>query len=285
MWPNLSGMDVEDNRPFRLVEEYDPALGQRVAKLWLPLLELWHRARFEGLDNVPDGAFLAVGNHTGVHFMPESFLWLCKYHTLPTCRPMYALTHDFLCRVAEKLNFPMHAFGILEASSGGAYEALTEGCAVTVYPGGDRDNSKPFCQRNTIDFFGHTGYAKLALKARVAVVPIVGVGGGETVFTLTSGEKLAQLTGLSKWLKIHTWPVYWSFPFGWHVGHIPALGLPLPSQVTISVLPPISTEFYPENAHNDPDAVTELDLKVRLAMQAETDRLVAGRVPVLGKLG
>jgi 1-acyl-sn-glycerol-3-phosphate acyltransferase len=77
---------------------------------------------------------------------------------------------------------------------------------VTVYPAGDRDNAKPFWERNEIDFFGHTGYVTLALNAGVPIVPVVGVGGGESVFTLTSGSRIAEWTGLKKYLKIHTWP-------------------------------------------------------------------------------
>lgn len=278
-------MDPIDTDEYRLVEDYDPALGRKVARLWLPVLEVYHRAKFEGLDNLPDSAFLAVGNHSGVHFMPETFLWLCRYHTLPTARPMYTLVHEFLVKVGQRIGFPMHAMGILDGSMVSASEALKEGCSVTVYPGGDRDNSKPFCQRNTIDFFGHTGYAKLAIKTRVPVVPVVGVGGGESVVTLSSGSVLARLTGLTEHLRIHTWPVYWSFPFGLHVGHFPALGVPLPTQVTISVLPPISTASYPEGSENDRDAIDDLNTKVVAAMQAETDRLCTGRIPVLGRLG
>jgi 1-acyl-sn-glycerol-3-phosphate acyltransferase len=278
-------MDPIDKDDYRLVEDYDPALGRKVAKLWLPILERYHRARFEGLDNLPDSAFLAVGNHSGVHFMPETFLWLCRYHTMPTARPMYTLVHEFMVKLGERIGFPMHAMGILDGSMESARAALRQGCSVTVYPGGDRDNSKPFCERNTIDFFGHTGYVRLALQARVPVVPVVGVGGGESVVTLSSGSAFARITGLTDRFKIHSWPVYWSFPFGFHIGHFPSLGLPLPCQVTISVLPPIGTEDYPIGSETDPEAIDDLNRKVIAAMQAETDRLCSGRIPVLGRLG
>ena len=274
-----------DTADYKLIEDFDPTLVHKVARLYLPILERYHRAEFLGMENIPDGPFLGVGNHTGIHFMPESFLWLCKYHADAGHRPMYTLVHDFVYRMADKLGLPLHALGILDAEKGSAYEALQEGCAVTVYPAGDRDNAKPFWERNEIDFFGHTGYVTLALNAGVPIVPVVGVGGGESVFTLASGSRIAEWTGLKKYLKIHTWPIYWSFPFGWHVGHFPALGLPLPTQVTVSVLEPIATSGYGEDAANDPRIVAELNAKVLRAMQAEVDRLVKGRIPVIGRIG
>ena len=274
-----------DTADYELIEDLDPTLVHKVARLYLPILERYHRAEFLGMENIPDGPFLGVGNHTGIHFMPESFLWLCKYHADAGHRPMYTLVHAFVYRMADKLGLPLHALGILDAEKGSAYEALQEGCAVTVYPAGDRDNAKPFWERNEIDFFGHTGYVTLALNAGVPIVPVVGVGGGESVFTLASGSRIAEWTGLKKYLKIHTWPIYWSFPFGWHVGHFPALGLPLPTQVTVSVLEPIATSGYGEDAANDPRIVAELNAKVLQAMQAEVDRLVKGRIPVIGRIG
>lgn len=271
-------------KDFHLIEDFDPQLVHRIAKYYLPIVQKYHRAEFLGLDNIPEGPFLAAGNHTGVHFMPESFLWLSKYHSMPGNRPMYTLVHDFAYRMAEKLRLPLHALGIMDAENANALEALCEGCAVTVYPGGDRDNAKPFSQRNRIDFFGHTGYVRLALKARVPIVPVVGIGGGESVFTLTSGSWLADITGISRKFKLHTWPIYWSFPFGWHFGHWPALGIPLPTQITISVLEPIPTAIYSDDAHTDPVIIAELNDQVVRAMQAEVDRLVVGRIPVVGKL-
>jgi len=273
---------IAKKRKYGLIEDFRPSWVHKAAQLYLPVLEKYHRAEFIGLENIPEGPFLGVGNHTGMHFMPESFLWMCKYHADPEHRPMYTLVHEFIYKTAEKLGLPLHAFGILEAERGSAHEALRQGCAVTVYPGGDRDNAKAFTDRNKVDFFGHRGYVQLALRTGAPIVPIVGVGGGEAVFTLTSGEKIAEMLGLKKLFQIHTWPIYWSFPFGWHVGHLPKFELPLPTQVTISVLPPIPTDGYPDHAAGDPDLVEELDRKVIALMQAEMDRLTEGRIPLIG---
>lgn len=263
----------------------DFAVANKIAKLLLPTFNKYYRAEFIGMENIPNRPFLGVGNHSGMHFMPESFLWLGKYHSEPREVNMFTLIHHFTHHIGEMAFLPLKQMGLLDANKGNAANALRQGFAVTVYPAGDRDNAKPFWERNKIDFFDHLGYVKLALDTNVPILPIVGVGGGEAVFTAFSGEQIAEWTGLKKYLKIHTWPLYWSWPFGWHLGHIPVPGLPLPTQISISVLEPIHVEDHPRAEANDPKIVQEINEIVVARMQREVDRLVKGRIPVIGNLG
>jgi hypothetical protein len=84
---------------------------------------------------------------------------------------------------------------------------------------------------------------------------------------------------------VHTWPFYWSFPFGFHLGHWPRFELPLPAQVTMSILPPFSVEEYvPEDA-DDPIIVERINQELLWLMQQELDWLAKGRIPIIGKLG
>ena len=63
-------------------------LAKKSAKVLKPLLEKYYRAKFIGIENIPDTPFLGIGNHLGVYFMPESFLWLTKYYSLKNKPPM-----------------------------------------------------------------------------------------------------------------------------------------------------------------------------------------------------
>jgi 1-acyl-sn-glycerol-3-phosphate acyltransferase len=266
----------------QLEDAFNPKLVVNAAKLYLPVLEKYHRAKFLGFEHIPQTPFLGVGNHSGMHFMPESLLWLTKYHSMNNKVHMVTLIHNLSHKLGSLLKLPLKDFGLVEANPEKALNALQSGFAATVYPGSDRDNSKPFSERNKIDFFEHTGYVKLALKAQVPIVPIVGIGGAETVFVLSAGDKIAEVTGLKKMLKLHTWPVYWSFPGGWHVGHLPYFSLPLPAQITISVLPPYFVDEYtPDDAEN-PDIVQKINLEIIIRMQEEMNRLAKGRIPIVG---
>lgn len=259
-------------------------LARRLSHIILPFIEKYFRARFKGLENIPNAPFIGVGNHLGVYFIPESYLWIGKYHTLKNKPPMTVLVHKAFHQLTSVFHFTETDFGIIEANPRNAIETLKAGNALTVYPGGDRENTKPFSERNKIDFYDHTGYIKLALKSGCPIVPIVGIGGGETLFVLSSGEQLVKRNQLAKIFKLHTWPIYWSFPFGFKFGHFNLLQFPLPSQITISILPPISVEGYlPKDAEN-PKIVKKLNTKVVSLMQEELDRLAKGRIPIIGKL-
>ena len=85
-------------------------------------------------------------------------------------------------------------------------------------------------------------------------------------------------------MKIHTWPLYWSFPFGFHLGHFPHLEFPLPTQMTMSILKPYYlTDYTPEDAEN-PEVVKFINDDLLRIMQSELDELSEGRIPVIGKL-
>ena len=259
-------------------------LARKVSNFLLPALEKYYRVKYIGLENIPDTPFLGVGNHLGVYFIPESYLWLGKYHSLDNKPKMSVLVHKVFKELTDVLNLGDESFGMLDANPESALNALKSGNALTVYPGGDRENSKAFVDRNKIDFFEHLGYIKLALRARVPIVPIVGIGGGETLFVLSSGEQFARRTQLTKMFKLHSWPIYWSFPFGWHIGHFPHISLPLPSQITLSILPPIYLDEYHESAIDNPLEIEQINKMVVDIMQKEMDKLAEGRIPIIGKL-
>ena len=266
------------------LELFNQKLATKVAKLYLPIIETYHRAKFLGLENIPDEPFLGAGNHTGMHFMPEALLWLSKYHSEGRKVSMLTLIHHMTHHLGRLVKLPVNELGFMEARRDNALNALRSGFAVTVYPGGDRDVARPFSDRHNINFFDHLGYVKTALKAQVPILPIVGCGGGETAFVINSGEKIAEWTGLKKFMKIHTWPLYWSFPFGFHLGHFPHLELPLPSQMTLSVLKPYSlSEYSPADAENT-EVIQHINQDVLRLIQAELDHLSQGRIPIIGKL-
>lgn len=216
--------------------------------------------------------------------MPESMLWVAKYHSQERSIPMFTLVHHMTHLLARMAKLPVNEFGVLEATRENALAALDAGYAVTVYPGGDRDVARSYADRHKVNFFDHLGYAKMAIKAQVPILPVVGCGGGETLFVIDNGERIAEFTGLKKWAKVHTWPFYWSFPFGFHWGHFPHIEVPLPSQITMSVLPPIHLPELSTSDADDPEVLKAVNELVLTVMQDELDRLSKGRIPIIGKL-
>jgi 1-acyl-sn-glycerol-3-phosphate acyltransferase len=164
------------------LELFDPDNAQKLAKAVLPIEETYHRVKWLGLETIPDEVFLGIGNHRGMHFMLESVLWVGKCQMENRRIPMLTLVHHKLHQLASLVKVPLNELGLLEAKRKNALDALKSGYAVTVYPGGDRGVARPFSDWHKINFFDHLGYVKMALKAQVPILPIVGCGGGEAVF-------------------------------------------------------------------------------------------------------
>lgn len=254
------------------LEDYDPALAYKLATQILPGLEKYFRAEYKGLDNIPNRPFLGVGNHGGAYYTPECYLWAGKYIFDKHEPHMLGLTHSLGVDVMEKLHIPFVKSGMIRGEYKNAISALNEGYALMVYPGGDRETAKPFKERYTIDFYGHKGYISLAIEAGVPILPVVAIGGHESVLTWYDGAEVTKLLGLQSRYRLNILPFT-----------IPAL--PLPAQITISVLPAFDATTKVDKAlARDPETVAKLDAELRAMMQAEMDELAKDRLPWVGKM-
>jgi hypothetical protein len=79
---------------------------------------------------------------------------------------------------------------------------------------GDLDAAKAWDDRNRIVFGGRNGYARLAIDNGVPIVPIVTAGAGESLFVISSGERLARATRIDKLLRLKAAPISVSLPWG-----------------------------------------------------------------------
>ena len=258
-----------------LLAERDPAY---VAKA-LPFLKLamrrYFRSEVRGMDRVPDGGVLMVGNHSGgLMPMDVPIIAVEFFETFGPDRPLYCLAHDMLF---TGVNGPiMRKFGFVPARRETAQQILTSGAVTIVFPGGDYDSFRSTLHANVIDFNGRTGYVRTAIKAGVPIVPVVSIGGQEAQFHLTRGEWLGRHSPFRRFMRSDLLPLAVGFPFGL----MPAgLNIPLPTKIVTQVLEPIdiAAEFGPE-----PD-IDEVDAVIRSRMQDALDQLARERrFPVLG---
>jgi 1-acyl-sn-glycerol-3-phosphate acyltransferase len=221
-----------------------------------------------------------VGNHSGGTLIADTFAFAYAFydHFGPD-RLFFQLAHDLVFRVPGLL--ALRRYGTIPANHEYARAALGRGAALLVYPGGDYETYRPSWHSGEIDFGHRTGFVRLALEADVPIVPVVAVGGQETALFLTRGERLARRLGLHRLLRVDVVPIQIAPPFGVTVLDLPGR-IPLPSQITIQVLPKIDLRrrFGP-----DPD-VEAVYHAVTAMMQEELDELSAERdLPVIGALG
>lgn len=262
-------------------DPFDPAFTLRVARWIRRASELWFDARVDGMEHLPDGPFLGVGTHNGGVLMPDMWIWLARYHEARRATPIRALAHDMLVRGPGPIARVVARLGAIRADPGEAERALAAGCAVQVYPGGDFDAEKPWSRRNQVCFAGRLGWARLAIRSQVPVVPVVSVGAHETMIVLWDGAPLARLLGLDRSWRLQVFPLLLALPWGVFLG-VPPFYLPLPAHIEVRVLAPVAPPPDATSA-DDPQVVEAFDREVRGAMQAAIDGMARDRLPIVGR--
>jgi len=269
---------VEERLTARLEDRDPDYLREALPLLWL-LSTFYFRAEVRDLGNIPpDKPVLLVGNHSGGNIIVDTFVFSLAFSTyFGVERPFHQLAHN-LAIAWPVAGGMLRKSGTVSASHEHAEQALEAGAPVLVYPGGDWETHRPSWKSGEIDFAGRKGFIQLALDAGVPIVPVVSIGGQETALFLSQGGGLARALRLDRLFRLKVLPISIALPWGLNVGDF-AGHIPLPSKITIEVLPPIDLEreFGPDP---DPDEVYE---HVTSQMQEALDGLAAERrLPVIG---
>ncbi len=271
-----AGKQVADDTHAR-----DPELGTLLMDLYRLLGKYYFRLQIEGVDEVPAGPVLLVGNHNGGLLPNEGFFTALAIHDhFGPGREIYALVHDFLFedpllrRYAGRL-------GMLRAGHASARHAFARSACLLVYPGSDMDTFRPFRDRNKVVLAGRKGFLKLALREGVPIVPVVSVGTHEQLIVVARGDKLARLIGMHHWARTEVLPLILSIPWGLSLGFVPYL--PLPAQTTIRFGAPLSFPGLGPADADDPVALERCYREVEATMQSMLDELTHGRRFLIGK--
>jgi 1-acyl-sn-glycerol-3-phosphate acyltransferase len=248
------------------LDAWDPEYIRRT----LPILGRFYRTYFRGevngLDRIPAGPSLLVGNHSGGTMIADTFVFAsCFYDHFGPDRRFHQLAHDIAARLP---GLGIRPWGTLRASHENARRAFELGAPVLVYPGGDWETFRPSWHTDRIEFADRKGFIDLACEENVPIVPVVSIGGQETALFVTRGERAARITGWADLTRIKVLPVALAPPFGVSLLDLPTR-IPLPAKITVEVLPPIdlSERFgadpayqhvYDEVTGEMQDALTEL---------------------------
>jgi 1-acyl-sn-glycerol-3-phosphate acyltransferase len=270
--------EVARRIPYADLDERDPDyIRESLPGLWL-LATIWFRGTVRGLENVPEeGPVLLVGNHSGGNMTPDTTVFTLAFNTyFGVERRFYQLAHNLVLAMPGLAY--LRKYGTVAASPENADKALSSGAALLVYPGGDWEVHRPSWEGHKVDFAGRKGFIRLALAKDVPIVPVVSIGGQETAVFLSRGDRLARLLRLDKLFRLKVLPVSLALPWGLNIGDM--LGhFPLPSKITIEVLPPIHLR---EEFGRNPD-VDEIYDEVVARMQRTLDALAEERrLPLIG---
>ncbi|WBP93622.1 lysophospholipid acyltransferase family protein [Mycolicibacterium neoaurum] len=243
-------------------------------KLGIEFVRKYNRLEIDTAEHSFDDPVLFVANHGfGGIFDLNVFATSAALEQLHLDRDVTILTHQLAWTLG--VGRFIEPIGARPASVESAQDAFGRGEHVAVYPGGDIDSAKSWEDRNRIMFGGRTGFARLAIDNGVPIVPIVTAGAGESLFVISSGERLARATRLDKLLRLKSAPISVSLPWGLNIGVVGLLPyLPLPTKLQTRVLPVMPAESGEEPA--------EYAARVESAMQTALTEMTEGRTPLLG---
>ena len=260
-------IDSLDNR--------DPEVIGRFAARVLPLMRAYFRPEIRGLERIPDGPALYVGNHNGGASW-DSYTFFGEVHERRGIEHVpYGLGHELTISlpVIHQMVVPL---GAIRASHENARRVFARGAKLLVYPGSDYDAFRAYRDRNRVIFGPRRGYIRLALREQVPIIPVVSAGAHQVIYVLDDGQWLARALRLDKLLRSKAWPIALSFPLGLTV-FPPFLHVPWPSKFFQEALEPIHLEPTGPEAAEDPAHVERCHDRVLRTMQRAMDRLAAER--------
>ncbi|SIR64917.1 1-acyl-sn-glycerol-3-phosphate acyltransferase [Williamsia sterculiae] len=242
------------------------AIARTGRSLGVEFVRRYHRLEICAVSVPQDRPVLFVANHGfGGIFDLNVFALMATLRELDLQRPVTFLVHQIAWTL--QVGPLIEPLGARPAGSEEAKNAFARGENVVVLPGGDLDAFKSFRERNTVSFYGRSGFAKLARDCDVPIVPVVTTGAGKTLLVLSRGERLARILGVDKMFRLKALPVSISIPWGVSVGAVGLLPyFPMPSKLRTRVLPPMES-----SGAAGPE---ELADQVATAMQAAVDGLI-----------
>lgn len=263
--------DIDD------LDNRDDSLIDRLSRRAERPLARYFRAELRGLERIPDGPALYVGNHNSALLTVDTFVFFSAVNNRRgTEHVPYGLGHEYAIRLPLLHQFIV-PLGAVRASHENAERLFRRGRKVLVYPGGDVDAMRPYRRRNEVIWDGRTGFMRLALRAGVPIVPLVSAGAHGTLLVIDDMRWLARALRLDRLpVRTHVWPLCLSLPWGLTVGP-PLLYLPWPAKIAMEALPPMTFPRTGEAAAADDAYVTSCAEQVRLTMEGALQRLDAER--------
>lgn len=251
---------------------FDPELNRAVLMpVARALYQNWFRVQMRGLEHVPqEGPALVVANHSGVLPIDALMLQVGILDEHPAGRNLRLLGADLVYTV-PLLGRLARASGHVPASPPEAERLLRAGELVGVFPEGFKGIGKPFADRYRLQRFGRGGFARVALRTGVPMIPCAIVG-AEEIYPM-----VADWTEAAETLKLPYFPITPLFPWLGPLGAVP-----LPSNWMIEFCDPVSTDGFAPDQCQDEGVIAELAGKVKDTIASKIDELLAERGPAFG---
>jgi 1-acyl-sn-glycerol-3-phosphate acyltransferase len=217
------------------------------------LYKKYFRVEVEGIENLPAGRALFIGNHGGQIPLDAMMAGLALFLDGEPPRIARAMVERWVPTVPFVSSL-FTRIGAMVGDPMNCRELLMHDQSVLVFPEGVRGSGKLFKDRYCLQRFG-TGFMRLALETETPVVPVAIIGTEETYPSVYNFEVLAKMMGAPYF------PVTPFFPLLGPVGL-----LPLPSKITVRFGKPLRFEGDPNESE---DLIREKVQSVKESLQSE----------------
>ncbi len=193
---------------------FDPDYAKPLMGLMALIYRHYFRVEAHGVERVPPGRVLLIGNHAG-----NTFAWdgaMLGTALLLEGEPprMVRGMAEYYLPTLPFFNVFMHRVGSVVGTPENCVQLLEQGEAIMVFPEGQRGFVKTYRQRYELQRFG-LGFLRLALETGTPIVP-VGIVGGEE-----QSPGLANLRGVGRLIGAPAFPITITFPFLGAAGFLP----------------------------------------------------------------
>jgi len=221
----------------------------------------YFRCRVRGIQHVPEGRVLLIGNHAGQ--VAFDGLMITAAMVLEAEPPRLARgMGEYWLGTLPWFSVMLDRIGSAVGTPQTCVDMLNAGQCVLAFPEGVRGMNKVYADAYQLQEFGQ-GFMRLALETNTPIVPVAVVGSEEQAPGLANLEGLGRLLGMPAFPITIAWP--WLGPLGM---------IPLPVRYHIEFGPPMRFEG---EADDEDEAIQEQVDQVKATIQAMLRKGLAER--------
>src|SRR5262249_35436005 len=151
----------------------------------------WFRVEAHGVEHIPRGRVLLIGNHGGQIALDAAMVGMAVFLEAEPPRIVRGMGEDWLPPVPW-INGLIVRPGSLVRPRQNCVDLLEQEECVIAFPEGIRGMNKLIQDRYQLQEFGH-GFMRLALETRTPIVPIATIGSEEQAPAIANVSALARL--------------------------------------------------------------------------------------------
>jgi 1-acyl-sn-glycerol-3-phosphate acyltransferase len=189
---------------------FNPDTAKRALVFTSMLYHYWFRAEVYGIEHLPAGRVLLIGNHAGQVALDAAMIGAACFFEAEPPRIIRGMGEYWLPTVPW-VNEVMVRSGSVVGTRKNAIDLLRNEEAVIAFPEGVRGMNKLIWERYQLQDFGQ-GFMRLALETDTPIVPIAVVGSEEQAIAIANVRPLARLLRMPAFPVTLTWP--WLGPLG-----------------------------------------------------------------------